>query len=85
MLLSTKTTKLHELVGQVQFVVFEKFTSAYYTKFQGKLLSLVDNAQEKTSQKDKIDKIWKHAHAIYNLYSLELHENAFVNQPIRGA
>ena len=62
-----------------------KFTSAYYTKFQGKLLSLVDNAQEKTSQKDKTDKIWKHAHAIYNLYSLELHENAFVNQPIRGA
>ena len=57
----------------------------YHTKFQGKLLSLVDNAQEKTSQKDKTDKIWKHAHAIYNLYSLELHENAFVNQPIRGA
>ena len=57
MLLSTKTTKLHEPVGQVQFVVFEKFTSAYYTKFQGKFLSLVDNVQEKTSQKDKTEKI----------------------------
>ena len=57
MLLSTKTTKLHEPVGQVQFVVFEKFTSAYYTKLQGKLLSLVGNVQEKTSQKDKTEKI----------------------------
>ena len=25
----SKTTKLHETVGQVQFVVFEKFKSAY--------------------------------------------------------
>ena len=57
MLLSTKTTKLHEPVGQVQFVVFEKFTSAFYTKLQGKLLSLVGNVQEKTSQKDKTEKI----------------------------
>ena len=57
MLLSTKTTKLHDAVGQVQFVVFEKFTCAYYTKLQGKLLSLVGNVQEKTSQKDKTEKI----------------------------
>ena len=32
----SKTTKLHEPVGQVQIVVFEKFTSAYYTKLQEK-------------------------------------------------
>ena len=31
-----KTTKLQEPLGQVQFVVFEQFTSAYYTKFQEK-------------------------------------------------
>ena len=32
----SKTTKLHEPEGQVQFVVFEKFTSADYTKLQQK-------------------------------------------------
>ena len=49
------------------------------------MLPLVNKVHEKTLQKDKTDKIWKHAHAIYNLYSLVLHENALVNQPIRGA
>ena len=33
----SKTTKLHEPEGQVQFVVFEKFTSAHYAKLQEKL------------------------------------------------
>ena len=32
----SKTTKLHEPEGQVQFVVFEKFTSAHYAKLQEK-------------------------------------------------
>ena len=32
MLTSTKTTKLYELVGQVQFVVFEKFTRLLITQ-----------------------------------------------------
>ena len=32
----SKTTKLHEPEGQVQFVVFEKFTSAHYVKLQEK-------------------------------------------------
>ena len=61
MLTSTKTTKLHELVGQVQFVVFENFTSAYYTKLQGKvlyhLLIMYMKKRLKTSQKVKTDKI----------------------------
>ena len=32
----SKTTKFHEPEGQVQFVVFEKFTSAHYAKLQEK-------------------------------------------------
>ena len=32
----SKTTKLHEPEGQVQFVVFEKFTSAHYAKLHEK-------------------------------------------------
>ena len=32
----SKTKKLHEPEGQVQFVVFEKFTSAHYVKLQEK-------------------------------------------------
>ena len=47
----SKTTKLHGLVRQVQFIVCEKFTSAYYTKLQEK------SWYEKTSQKVKADKI----------------------------
>ena len=61
MLTSTKTTKLHELVGQVQFVVFENFTSAYYKKLHGKilyhLLIMYMIKHLKTSQKVKTDKI----------------------------
>ena len=34
-LMFSKTTKLHEPIGQVQFVVIEQFTSAYHTKYQG--------------------------------------------------
>ena len=32
----SKTTKLHKPGGQVQFVVFDKFTSACYIKLQEK-------------------------------------------------
>ena len=35
-LIFLRTTKLHEPVGQVQFVVFEKFTRTYNTKWQEK-------------------------------------------------
>ena len=41
---SSMITKFHELVGQVQFVVFEKFTSE-------KLLLLFNGIHEKASQK----------------------------------
>ena len=35
-LIISKKTKLNEPAGHVQFVVFEKFTSAYYTKLHEK-------------------------------------------------
>ena len=52
MLISTNTTKLHELVEQVQFVVFEKFTRLLITQNdKGKYsVSLTNNVHEKTSK-----------------------------------
>ena len=45
----SKTTKLNEPIGQVQFVVFEQFRSASRTKMP----------DEKTSQKVKTNKFLK--------------------------
>ena len=52
----SKTTKLHELVGSVQFVVFEKSTTAYYTKLHKKSCYLLVIYMKKASQKVKADK-----------------------------
>ena len=80
----SKTTKLHEPVGQVQFVVFEKFTSAYFAKLHHKtccflLITLI----KKTSQRFKRDVNFSSLLAICNLYScynftLVLHEISLV-------
>ena len=45
--------------GWCNFVVFEKFTSAYHTKLREILSLPVNNVHEKTSQKVKTDKILK--------------------------
>ena len=47
------------LVGQVQFVFFEKFTKAYYTYLQEIMLFLVNNVHDITSQSVRTDKILK--------------------------
>ena len=62
MLTSTKTTKLHELVGQVQFVVFEKFTRLLITQNDKGKYSIYSpimymKKHLKTSLKVKTDKI----------------------------
>ena len=54
-----KDKKKHKPIGQVQFEVFEKFTSTYYTKLHLKLYYFVNNVHEKTSQKVKRDKLLK--------------------------
>ena len=76
----SKTTKLLEPVGQVQFVVFEKFTSAYFTKLHRKTCC---NVNKKTSQRFKKDVNFSILLAICNLYScynvaLVLHEISLV-------
>ena len=76
----SKTTKLLEPVGQVQFVVFEKFTSAYFTKLHHKTCC---NVNKKTSQRFKRDVNFSILLAICNLYScynvaLVLHEISLV-------
>ena len=51
-----KITKSHEPVGQVQFVVFGKFTGAYYTKLQEKsYYYLLIIYMKKKSQEVKTD------------------------------
>ena len=51
MLTSTKTTKLHELVGQVQFVVFENLQDCLLHKMtRESIVSLTNNVHEKTSK-----------------------------------
>ena len=48
----SKKTKLHELVGPVQFVVFEKFTSASLRQVEQQIkLSLINNLQKVTTDK----------------------------------
>ena len=79
-----KTTRLHEPVEQVQFVVFDQFTSAYYTNLQEKsyyylLIIYIKGYQRRSRQ----TKFWKHARAIWNLHSCDnfafvLHVNALV-------
>ena len=52
----SKITKLHKPLGQLQFVVFEKFTSAYDTKLQEKscyYLSIVSTWKKITENQDR--------------------------------
>ena len=52
----SKITKLHKPLGQLQFVVFEKFTSAYDTKLQEKscyYLSIVSTWKNITESQDR--------------------------------
>ena len=62
-----------EHVRQVQFVVFENLSSAYYTKLivREMMLLLVNSVQEKTSQKVITDEIAK-AYARYLTFALVL-------------
>ena len=48
--------KYARTLRHVQFVVCEKFTSAYYSKLQITIL-LVNNVHEKTTEKVKADEI----------------------------
>ena len=73
---------MHEPLGQVQFAVFENFTSAYYTKLQEKLCYyLLIMYMEKHHRKSRQTKFWELARAICNLhtcynFALMLRENA---------
>ena len=52
----SKITKLHKPLGQLEFVVFEKFTSAYDTKLQEKscyYLSIVSTWKNITESQDR--------------------------------
>ena len=62
----SKITKLHKPLGQLQFVVFEKFTSAYDTKLQEKscyYLSIVSTWKNITEV--KTDKILKNLRTLF--------------------
>ena len=50
MLISTKTTKLHELVGQVQFVVWKLYKCFLHKIIRESIVSLATNVHEKTSK-----------------------------------
>ena len=65
----SKTTKLHKPVGQMQFVAFENFTSAHYTKLQGKSCCYLSIMYMKINQRVQIDVNFDSACAICNLYS----------------
>ena len=86
-LMFSKTTKLHEPVGQMQFVdvvLLEQFTSAYCTKFLEKsCYLLLIMYMKKHHSKSRQTKFWKRARAVCNLhqcfnFALVLHENAVV-------
>ena len=62
--------KEHELLVRVQFVVFEKFTSAYLHQVAGEIIFLhVNNLHDNASQKVKTDEIFGSARAICYLHS----------------
>ena len=79
-----KDNKLHKPVGQVQFVVFEKFTSAYYTKLQENtyyyLLTIYrKNITESQHRQnfESVHMLFVILHSSYN-FALVLYENALV-------
>ena len=80
---SSKTTKLHKPIGQVQFVVYEKVSSAYYTKLQEKSCHHLSIMHMKKHCQDKTDLILKGC-PCYLLFALVLHKDTHF-QPIRGA
>ena len=70
-----------EPVGQVQFVVFQKFIIAYHTKLHEKLLLLVTNFQGKNITERQNRRNFESVRVICNLnschnFALVLHENA---------
>ena len=79
-----KTTKLHRPVGHVQFVVFEKLTSAHHTKLQEKSwYYLLKICMERHHRKARQMKFWKQVCAICNLhlwynFAFVLHENVLI-------
>ena len=81
-----ETTKLHDLVGQVQFVVW-KFNKFLLHQIAREIMLLfVDKAHEKTSQKVKKDvhaKCTCNLHLCYN-FALLLHENALIFSQSEG-
>ena len=79
-----KTRKVQLPYGLVQFVVFEKFSSAYRIKLQKKLrCCLLITYMKKHHRKSRQMKVWKHTHAIctfhlcYN-FALVLYENTLI-------
>lgn len=64
----SKIGKLHKPIGRVQFLIFEKFASAYYTKLREKLCNYFFIIYMKTtSQKEKTDEIIECVRAICHL------------------
>ena len=66
----SETTKLHEPVGLVQFVVFEKFISAYFHQIAIEImLLLINNLHEKRITDSQDRRHFGSTRAICNLHS----------------
>ena len=71
--------------GWCNFVVFEKFTSAYHTKLRGKFCHyLLIIYMKKRHRKLRQTKYWKHVHAICNLHLCYYTWECTHFQPIRS-
>ena len=82
----SKTTKLREPLGQVQFVVFEKFTSAYYTKLQEKSCEcLLILYMKKYRRESRQTKFWKRARAICNCTRVTTLHSCYMGMPTFSA
>ena len=79
-----KQKKFNKPIGQVQFVVFEKFTTAYSTTLREKSCNyLLIMYMKKHNRRSKQTKFWKCVYPISNLqvcynFALVLHENALI-------
>ena len=82
--------KEHELLVRVQFVVFEKFTSAYLHQVAGEIIFLhVNNLHDNASQKVKTDEILAaraicYLHSCYN-FAPVLYKKCTRFRPMRPA
>ena len=82
----SKTTKLREPLGQVQFVVFEKFTSAYNTKLQEKSCEyLLILYMKKHRRESRQTKFWKRARAICNCTRVTTLHSCYMGMPTFSA